>query len=38
MQRGSVDKKKATRRRTPASREEANDGIAGFIPDLLRRG
>ena len=38
MQKGSVDKKKATRKRTPASREEADEGIAGFIPDLLRRG
>jgi hypothetical protein len=38
MQRGSVDKRKARQRRAPASREEADEGIAGFLPDLLRRG
>jgi hypothetical protein len=38
MQRGSVDKKKTTRKRTSPSVEEEDNGAAGFFPDLLRRG
>ena len=38
MQRESVDKRKTTRKRTSPSVEEENDGAAGLLPDLLRRG
>jgi hypothetical protein len=37
MQRESVDKKKTQKRTSPPIEEEDN-GAAGFLPDLLRRG
>ena len=37
MQRESVDKKKTQKRTSPPVEEEDN-GAAGFLPDLLRRG
>jgi len=38
MQRESVDKKKTTRKRTSPPVRAEDDGGAGFLPDLLRRG
>ena len=38
MQRESVDKKKTTRKRRSPPVEEEDNGVAGFLPDLLRRG
>ncbi len=38
MQRGSVDKRKTTRTRNSSPIEEEDNGTAGFLPDLLRRG
>lgn len=38
MQRESVDKKKTTRKRSSPPAEEEDNGVAGFLPDLLRRG
>jgi hypothetical protein len=38
MQKDSVDKKKSTRKRTSPSVDEEDNGAAGFLPDLLRRG
>jgi hypothetical protein len=38
MQRESVDKKKTTQKRTSPPVEEEDNGAAGFLPDLLRRG
>jgi len=38
MQRESVDKKKTTRKRSSPLAEEEDNGAAGFLPDLLRRG
>jgi hypothetical protein len=33
-----VDKKKTTRKRSSPPAEEEDNGVAGFFPDLLRRG
>ncbi len=33
-----MDKKKTPRKRDPSPIGEEDDGIAGFLPDLLRRG
>jgi len=33
-----VDKKKTTRKRRSPPAEEEDNGVAGFLPDLLRRG
>jgi hypothetical protein len=33
-----VDKKKTPRKRDPSPIGEEDDGLAGFLPDLLRRG
>jgi hypothetical protein len=38
MQRDSVDKNKTPRKDDSLPVEEEDDGVAGFLPDLLRRG
>jgi hypothetical protein len=38
MQNESVDKKRTTRKAAPLPVEEEDNGAAGFLPDLLRRG
>jgi hypothetical protein len=38
MQRESVNKKKTTRKSVSPPVEEEDNGVAGFLPDLLRRG